>query len=123
MGWIGLLLLLLALVLMLTSGWPTYAVLLGICSFGAALGLSIGAFDAALLGSLPGRVIGLLEHDLLQALALYALVGALLEHLVLADSLYGGLQRLFGPALPGAAPELAGLMAWQSLSELFRLRS
>jgi TRAP-type mannitol/chloroaromatic compound transport system permease large subunit len=109
MGWIGLLLLLLALVLMLTSGWPTYTVLLGVCCFGALLGISIGAFDAALLGSLPGRVIGLLEHDLLQALALYALVGALLEHLVLADSLYRGLNRLLGRALPAAAPELAGL--------------
>jgi TRAP-type mannitol/chloroaromatic compound transport system permease large subunit len=109
MAWLGLLLLVLALVLMLTSGWPTYAVLLGVCAFGALLGLGLGSFDAALLGSLPGRVTGLLEHDLLQALALYALVGALLERLALADSLYGGLNRLLGRVAPGSSAELAGL--------------
>ncbi len=109
MAWLGLLLLALALALVLTSGWPTYAVLLGVCSAGAALGLALGSFDAALLGSLPARVIGLLEHDLLQALALYALVGALLQRLALADSLCGGLERLFARAAPGASAELSGL--------------
>lgn len=109
MGWIGLALLFAALALILTSGWPTYAVLLAVCSGGAALGLVLGDFDAALLTSLPGRVVGLLEHDLLQALALYALVGALLQRLSVADNLYGGLCRLLRRVAPGAAPELAGL--------------
>jgi TRAP-type mannitol/chloroaromatic compound transport system permease large subunit len=109
MGWIGLALLALALLLMLVTGWATYAVLLGVCTLGALLGLALGSFDAALLGSLPGRVIGLLEHDLLQALALYALVGALLQRLSLADALYSGLRRGFARVVPGAAAELAGL--------------
>ena len=109
MGWIGLALLLLSLALMLGSGWPTYAVLLGVSALGAALGLAVGAFDAAVLGSLPARVLGLLEHDLLQALALYALVGALLNQLALGGTLYAGLQRLLGGMAPRAAPELAGL--------------
>jgi TRAP-type mannitol/chloroaromatic compound transport system permease large subunit len=110
MGWIGLLLIGAALVLMLVTGWPSYAVLLGLCSAGAVLGLALGSFDAAVLSSLPGRVLGLLEHDLLQALALYALVGALLQHLNLGAQLYGGLQRLLSPLSTRAAPQLAGLL-------------
>jgi len=109
MAGFGLVLLAAALLLMLTTGWPTYAVLLGVCTAGAALALATGGLDAAVLGSLPGRVVGLLEHDLLQALVLYALVGALLHHLALADSLYGGLRGLIARAAPRAAPALAGL--------------
>ena len=109
MDWLGLALLALALVLMMTSGWPTYAVLLGVCTLGSVCGLLVGTFELALLGSLAGRIVGLLEHDLLQALVLYALAGALMHHLDLAGSLYGGLNKLIGRALPQAAPQVAGL--------------
>ncbi|MBB3181432.1 TRAP transporter large permease subunit [Variovorax sp. Sphag1AA] len=109
MGWFGLALLLLALVLMMTTGWPTYAVLLGVCSAGTLAGLASGAIDAAVLGTLPTRIVGLLDRDLLQALALYALVGALLNRLMLADSLYTGLDKVLRRRTPSAAPELAGL--------------
>jgi TRAP-type mannitol/chloroaromatic compound transport system permease large subunit len=93
MGVVGLLLLALSLALMMTTGWPTYAVLIAVSTLGALFGMGIGAFDASLLRSLPGRIIGLLEQDLLQALALYALVGALLNHLAVASGLYGGLRK------------------------------
>ncbi len=109
MAWFGILLLALALGLMMCTGWPTYAVLLGVCSLGALVGLAAGTFDAALLGSLPGRVLGLLEHDLLQALALYALVGALLHRLALADDLYSALRKIIGRAAPRGESALAGL--------------
>ncbi len=110
MSGIGLLLLGLALALMMTTGWPTYAVLIAVSTLGAGLGLALGAFDRALLGSMPERVVGLLEHDLLQALVLYALVGALLNHLALVNGLYDGLRKGL-LRLPGgrAAPEMAGL--------------
>lgn len=110
MSGIGLALLGLALVLMMTTGWATYTVLLAVSALGAVLGLALGAFEAAVLRSLPERMVGLLEHDLLQALALYAVVGALLYRLSLAQGLYAGLQagagRLFGRR---AAAPLAGL--------------
>ena len=109
MDWFGLALLALALLLMMTSGWPTYVVLLGVCTLGSVCGLMAGTFELALLGSLAGRIVGLLEHDLLQALALYALAGALMHRLDLASSLYGGLNKLLGRAAPQAAPQLAGL--------------
>lgn len=109
MGWVGLILLAITLAVMMTTGWPTYAVLLGVSTLGALGGLAIGAFDAPLLGSLPVRIIGLLEQDLIQALALYALVGALLGRLGLANALYGALRKAFGRVASRGAPELAGL--------------
>ena len=86
MGALGLLLLAVALALMLSTGWPTYLVLLGVCSIGALAGLAGGAIEPHMLAGLPGRVIGLLNHDLLQALVIYGLVGALLIRLDLAGS-------------------------------------
>lgn len=110
MSLLGLLLLVLALVLMMTTGWATYAVLLAVSTLGAVLGLAVGAFDAGVLRALPERMVGLLEHDLLQALVLYAMVGALLNHLALINGLYGGLSKTLA-RLTGrrAASELAGL--------------
>ena len=110
MAWFGVVLLVLALVLMMSTGWPTFAVLLGVCSVGAVAGLAGGSFDAALLGSLPGRILGLLEHDLLQALALYALVGALLHRLAIADDLFGALCKAGSYVSPRSAPALAGFV-------------
>lgn len=110
MPWLGLALLALALALMMTTGWPTYAVLLGVCTLGALAGLALGAFDVALLQNLPWRIVGLLEHDLLQALALYALVGALLNRLALAGHLYNGLRKVLAFVAPRAAPQLAGMV-------------
>ncbi len=109
MGWFGLALLLLALVLMTTTGWPTYAVLLGVSTVGTLLAMAFGSIDTSVLGSLPLRILGLLDRDLLQALALYSFVGALLNHLSLADSLFVGMNKLLARRSPRCAPELAGL--------------
>jgi TRAP-type mannitol/chloroaromatic compound transport system permease large subunit len=85
--------LIVALLLMTSTGWPSYAILLGVSWVAALGGVAAGAFDWPLLTSLPLRIVGLLEHDLLQALVLYALVGALLHRLALADIVYRGLFR------------------------------
>ncbi|MFO1292968.1 MAG: TRAP transporter large permease subunit [Rubrivivax sp.] len=86
MAWFALAMLALGLVAMATTGWASYAVLLLVSCLTAAVGLAFGALDAALLQALPARVVGLLEHDLLQAVALYALVGALLRELDVAGA-------------------------------------
>jgi TRAP-type mannitol/chloroaromatic compound transport system permease large subunit len=101
-GWLGLALLAVALALMMSTGWPTYAVLLGVSTLGAVAGLALGAFDMALLQNLPWRIVGLLEHDLL--------VGALLNRLALAQHLYEGLRRLLARVAPRAAAEIAGMV-------------
>jgi TRAP-type mannitol/chloroaromatic compound transport system permease large subunit len=109
MGWIGLALLLGALALLIVSGWPTYVVVITVSVVGAALGVALGAFDAAVLGALPARLVGLLEHDLLQAIALYALVGSLLTRLGVADAVYRGLARAGSRLDARAAPAWSGL--------------
>src|SRR5471030_67384 len=103
----GLWMLLAVAIVLLGSGLPAYAVLMGVSALFAVVGLGAGGIDYPLLTALPSRIIGLLENDLLQALPLYVFMGALLNRLPLAD-------RLFrcGVALGrhgGGAPALATL--------------
>jgi len=56
---------------------------------------------------LPSRLVGLLENDLLQALPLYVLMGALLNRLPLADILFRVGSRALSRT--GAGAPLAGL--------------
>ncbi len=107
MSWIGLALFVVAIALMVTTGLPAYAVLLATASVGAALGIALGTFEWPILGALPARVVGLLEHDLLQSLPLYALIGALLNRLPLAGLLHRAGERVF--ARSGAAAEMSAL--------------
>jgi tripartite ATP-independent transporter DctM subunit len=94
-------------VVLLGTGLPAFAVLMGVSVLFGAVGLLTGSLDYGLLTALPSRIIGLLENDLLQALPLYVFMGALLNRLPLAD-------RLFrcGVALgrrSGAAPAMTTL--------------
>lgn len=93
------------------SGAPAFVVLLGVALVFAALGVGLGAFDASLLRALPLRLVGLLEHDLLQALALYALVGALLHRLELAEIWLKCAGRWLAPTRAGAELAAIGLGA------------
>lgn len=97
-GW-ALLMLPAALVGIALTGAPAFAVLIGVALVAAGLGVATGSFDAALLQAVVPRLIGLLEHDLLQALALYALVGALLQRLSLASLWVRGVARWVGVEL------------------------
>ncbi|MEO8155921.1 MAG: TRAP transporter large permease subunit, partial [Rhizobacter sp.] len=96
-----------AMALMISTGLPVYAVLIGVASVFGVLGVVLGAFDWALLSAMPFRVVGLLEHDLLQALPLYAFIGALLNRLPLAGLLHRAGERLF--ARSAASAELSAL--------------
>ncbi len=107
MGWAGLVMFASALALIIATGLPVYAVLVGVAAAFAVTGVAAGAIDAAVLTALPQRLVGLLEHDLLQALPLYAFIGALLHRLPLAALLHRAGEHLFQRS-PGA-PELAAL--------------
>ncbi|GAA5174881.1 TRAP transporter large permease subunit [Niveibacterium umoris] len=89
------------------TGLPAWVVLIGIAGAFAAVGSALGAIPATLLMALPGRIVGLLEHDLLQALPLYVLLGVLLNRLPLADVLYRVGVACLGRR--AAAPRIAGL--------------
>src|SRR5260370_15584881 len=75
-------------VALLATGLPAYAVLMGVSGLFATVGVLAGGIEYPLLTALPGRIIGLLETDLLQALPLYVFMGALLNRLPLADRLF-----------------------------------
>ena len=107
MSAIGLLMFGVAMLLIVVTGLPVYAVLLGVSAAFAALGVSLGVFDWPLVSALPYRIVGLLEHDQLQALPLYAFIGALLNRLPLAGLLHRAGERLFAPA--AASAELSAL--------------
>ena len=96
MEWSGFFLLLLVAVGIVSTGLPAAIVLIVAASIGAALGLATDTFPVALLWALPGRLINLLENDLLQALPLYVTMGLLLNRLPVAEALY----RACSAALP-----------------------
>lgn len=89
------------------TGLPAFVVLIAVALLAAAAGIATGQFDARLLQALPSRLVGLLEHDLLQALALYALVGALLHRLALAQVWLRTVARWLG--FTGAGDALAAI--------------
>src|ERR1044072_567982 len=103
----GLWMLLAVAVVLLATGLPAYAVLMGVSVLSGVVGLALGGLDLGLLPALPGRIIGLLENDLLQALPLYVLMGSLLNRLPLADRLFRCGVALGGKS--SAAPALATL--------------
>jgi tripartite ATP-independent transporter DctM subunit len=94
-------------VLLVLTGLPAYAVLIFAAGLGAAAALTSGSIPFALLGTLPGRLINLLESDLLQALPLYVLMGVLLNRMSVAPAVFRTLLWLL-PNRPGA-PVVAGL--------------
>jgi tripartite ATP-independent transporter DctM subunit len=69
--------------------------------------MAAGVFALPLLTAMPSRLLGLLEQDILQALPLYVLMGALLNHLPLAETLFRSGNRAL--AWSGAGPSLTGL--------------
>jgi len=95
--------------LIVTTGLPVWALLVGVASGFAALGLGTGVMDLGILAALPGRLVGLLEHDLLQAMPLYVFVGVLLQRLTVADALLSSLARAFRPLGSGPSQSLAAL--------------
>jgi len=97
----GLWLLLLAAAVMIVTGLPAWVVLVGVASVGALAGIALGIVPPALFESMAPRIVGLLENDLLQALPLYVLMGALLNRLALSDALFRVLRRLVGAPVAG----------------------
>lgn len=81
---------------MIAAGMPAFLALLAAsCVDGAFV---IGSDDAAIPGAVPGRLVGLLESDLVQALPLFVLMGA--------DQPHGADRHSVsvGPSLGGRRP-------------------
>ena len=85
---LGLVLLVLVGLGIVFTGLPAAFVLISVATFGAVLSVVTGSVPLSLLSALPGRLVNLLENDLLQALPLYVLMGLLLDRLPVAEALY-----------------------------------
>lgn len=94
-------------VLLIATGLPAFMILILIATLFAVIGVLMGEIPYELLQAVPQRIIGLLENDLLQALPLYVLMGALLNRLPLADILFRAGASLFKRT--AAAPLLSAL--------------
>jgi TRAP-type mannitol/chloroaromatic compound transport system permease large subunit len=88
MSSLGLALLAMVGVLLVTTGLPAYAVLLAASVSGAAAAVLSGQAPVALLGALPNRLVSLFENDLMQALPLFVLMGALLNRMLVVPALF-----------------------------------
>jgi tripartite ATP-independent transporter DctM subunit len=107
MSGFGIVLLLMVVAGLVLTGLPAVAVLAGVASFGAAVGVATGTFPVELLSALPARIINLLENDLLQALPLYVLMGLTLNRLPIADALFRSSVALLGRG--PSAPLVSGI--------------
>ena len=94
-------------ILVIATGLPVWALLVGVASAFAAAGMAAGLFDGGILAAVSPRIINLLEHDLLQAMPLYVFIGVLLQRVAVADALFASAARLFRPV--GGATPLAAL--------------
>ncbi len=101
MGVLGLVLIGLVGVTLVLTGLPAYAVLIFAAVLGAIAAVAWGNIPLALLGVLPGRLVNLLESDLLQALPLYVLMGVLLNRIGVAPAVFRTFLWLL-PGRPGA---------------------
>ena len=101
-------------VLMVATGLPAWLVLVGVSLAFAVGGVAFGVLDASLFAAIPGRLVGLLENDLLQALPLYVLMGMLIDRTPLADTLFRAARAALARtrrAVPLAGIALAALLA------------
>ena len=99
----GLAMLVLLAILVAGTGLPVWALLIGVASLGATVGMASGVLDAGVLGAAYPRLVNLLEHDLLQAMPLYVFLGFLLQRLPVADALVRCFSRLLRGTGAGAA--------------------
>jgi len=95
-------------VLLLATALPAWIVLIGVALGASCAGIAVGIFSVSLLEGLPSRLVGLFENDLLQALPLYVLMGAMLNRLPLADTLFRVLVAALARTRAGAP--LAGFI-------------
>lgn len=85
-----------ALMAVILLGFPVSFSIAGVAILFAYLGWALGAMDLSLLGALGQRVFGLLSNQVLIAIPLFVLMGAILEKSRIAEELLDTMGRLFG---------------------------
>ncbi|UWP98519.1 TRAP transporter large permease [Aliiroseovarius crassostreae] len=77
-------------------GFPVSFSIAGVAIIFAYLGWMLGVMDISLLGAMSQRVFGLLSNQVLIAIPLFVLMGAILEKSQVAENLLDTMGRLFG---------------------------
>ncbi|WP_291737720.1 TRAP transporter large permease subunit, partial [Leisingera sp. F5] len=85
-----------ALMAAILIGFPVAFSIAGVAIIFACLGWILGVMDISLLGALGQRVFGLLSNQVLIAIPLFVLMGAILEKSRIAEDLLDTMGRLFG---------------------------
>ena len=85
-----------ALMAVILMGFPVAFSIAGIAILFAYLGWILGVMDISLLGAFGQRVFGLLSNEVLIAIPLFVLMGAILEKSRIAEELLDTMGRLFG---------------------------
>ncbi|MEO0653741.1 MAG: TRAP transporter large permease subunit, partial [Pseudomonadota bacterium] len=85
-----------ALILVILAGFPVAFSIAGVAVAFAYLGWALGVMDISLLGAFGQRVFGLLTNQVLIAIPLFVLMGALLEKSRIAEDLLETMGRAFG---------------------------
>lgn len=85
-----------ALIVAIMSGFPVAFSIAGVAVLFAYLGWMFGVMDISLLGAFGQRVFGLISNQVLIAIPLFVLMGALLEKSRIAEDLLDTMGRTFG---------------------------
>ena len=85
-----------ALIAAILTGFPVSFAIAGVAILFAYLGWMLGVMDITLLGATGQRVFGLLSNQVLIAIPLFILMGAILEKSRIAEELLDTMGRLFG---------------------------
>ena len=85
-----------ALIIVILSGFPVAFSIAGVAVLFAYLGWVLGVMDISLLGAFTQRAFGLISNQVLIAIPLFVLMGALLERSRIAEELLDTMGRAFG---------------------------
>lgn len=85
-----------ALVIAILSGFPVAFSIAGTGILFAILGWSLGVMNINLLGAMSQRIFGLLTNNVLIAIPLFVLMGAILEKSRIAEDMLDTMGRSFG---------------------------
>jgi len=89
--------------ILIFTGFPVAFALGGTALLFAALGVSAGFFDWALMYALPERIFGIMSNFVLLAIPFFIFMGTVLEKSRLAEDLLLTIGKLFGPMRGGLA--------------------
>ena len=95
------LLLIVALVGFLLTGYSVAFVLAGTALLFAAIGTLSGTVETGFIALLPERIYGIVQNELLLAVPLFIAMGVALERSKVAEDLLEAMGRLFGPVRGG----------------------